>query len=90
MEFTPLVFLFHGTSGSIKAYGKSITSHLLNAAKLLIPRFWKQIACPTLEDWKKEVNRIMEDESWIHVVGDKKGEYEKIWAGWIQCAHEMD
>lgn len=35
MELTPLNFLFHGTPMSIGSYKKSITPHLLNAAKLL-------------------------------------------------------
>lgn len=90
IECTPLDFLFYGTTGTIKAYRRSITPHLLNAAKVLIPRFWKQNTCPTLEDWKREVNRTMEAERWIHVVKDKKGEFEDIWAGWIQCVQGID
>ena len=42
VEFTPLCFLFHGTPGPLKGYRRSIIPHLLNAAKLLIPKFWKQ------------------------------------------------
>lgn len=73
MEFTPLCFLFHGMPGSFKSYRKSITPHLLNAAKLLVPRFWKQATFPTLEDWKKEVNLIMETEVDSRSEGSTRG-----------------
>lgn len=38
----PWVVLFHCTGESVGSYNKSITPHLLNAAKALIPKFWKQ------------------------------------------------
>lgn len=71
LEFKPLHYLFHDTPESVKAYRKSITLHLLNAAKLVIPKYWRQTHCPTLLDWRNEVNRIMEAERWVHVVKDQ-------------------
>lgn len=44
----PWVILFNCTGKSIGQYKKSITPHLLNAAKALIPRLWKQQTIPTL------------------------------------------
>lgn len=89
MEFTPLYFLFHGMPRPMKTYKKSIIPHLLNAAKLLVPRFWKQALFPTLLDWKKEVNFIMEAERWVYVAKGQQGKFEKISTGWVQCTSEI-
>lgn len=74
---------------SIRSYKKSITPHPLNAAKLLIPRLWKQTRRPTLLDWKREVNLIMEAERWVHTIKDGKEKFRVIWAGWEQCSMEI-
>lgn len=74
---------------SIKFYKKSVIPHLLNAAKLIIPRLWKQIRCPTLLDWKREVNLITETERWAHAVKDRKDKFREIWAGWEHCSIEI-
>lgn len=89
IEVTPWNFLFHGTSMSVRAYKNSVIPHLLNAAKSLIPRLWKQTRSPTLADWKKEVNLIMEAERWVHAVKDKKDKNIETWAGWVRCLKEI-
>lgn len=72
IEFSPLHFLFHGMPSSASFFKRSVTPHLLNAAKILIPRFWKQSGCLTIMDWKREVEKIMEAERWIHMVKDQQ------------------
>lgn len=42
---------------------KSITPHLLNAAKALIPKFWKEQKIPSLCQWLTEVGRIYQMEN---------------------------
>lgn len=59
----PWVILFHCTDEPIGSYKKSITPHLLNAAKMLIPKYWKQQATPSLRQWLIEVDRIYHMES---------------------------
>lgn len=55
IDFNPLQYLFHATS--LKMYKPSVTPYLLNAAKTLIPRFWKQSQCLNLQDWQKGKQR---------------------------------
>lgn len=98
IEFSVTHFLFHGMPTSNKTYKRSITPHLLNAAKVLIPRYWKQSNCPTLLDWKREVDAIMEAEKWVHMIKDRYEEFNDIWKygdtthlryyriAWIRCA----
>lgn len=59
----PWVILLNCTSKPVGTYKKSITPHLLNAAKALIPRHWKQPTIPTLRQWLMEVDHTyhMED-----------------------------
>lgn len=40
---------------------------------------------PTLADWKREVDQIMEAECWVHASVEKF----HVWAGWIYCSHEL-
>lgn len=90
LEFKVLQYLFHGTPESTKTYRKSITPHLLNAAKKIIQKYWKQAQGPTITEWRNEVNLIMEAERWVHVVKDQQKKFEKTWAGWGNCVMEME
>ena len=90
IELTPLNFLFHGSARSMGSYKESITPHLLNAAKLLIPRLWKQDKRPTILEWKREVNLIMEAERWISGVKDRKEKFRVIWSEWEKRSLEIE
>lgn len=90
IELTPLHFLFHGNMGSIKSYKNGIIPHLLNAAKWLVPRYWKQVACPTLSEWKRAVEVIMEAERWVYETRNQQEKFENIWGGWKNCARDID
>lgn len=59
----PWYVLLHCTGESAGSYKKSITPHLLNAAKVLIPKFWKTTKIPSLRQWLREVDHLyyMED-----------------------------
>lgn len=78
---TPLQLLFHDTSSSVKTFKKSVIPHLLNAAKSLIPYFWKQSTCPSLLDWKREEDNIMEADRWVHSVKNQQNTFKDIWVG---------
>uniref|UniRef100_A0A8C5QG16 Reverse transcriptase domain-containing protein n=1 Tax=Leptobrachium leishanense TaxID=445787 RepID=A0A8C5QG16_9ANUR len=56
--FTPEFYLLHHTSCSISGYKKSIIPCLLHAARLTIPRFWKQDITPPLSVWFDEMECI--------------------------------
>lgn len=89
IEFSAFHFLFHGMPTPNKVYKKSIIPHLLNAAKALVPRYWKNSRCPTILDWKKEVDKIMEAEEWVHRIKDKQEEFDEIWKVWKQQSNEI-
>lgn len=57
--------------------------HLLNAAKGLIPKFCKQTYCPTLQDCKREVDRVMEAEQWVYTVKNNLEKFHNIWSSWM-------
>lgn len=90
IELTPVYFLFHGSMGFIKSYKNSVIPHLLNAAKRLIPRFWKQTTCAMLREWKMEVDKIKEAERWVYRKRNKQDKFDKIWAKWESLDHELD
>lgn len=54
----PWSCLFHGINMSNKQYLKSLLPPLLNAAKSLIPRHWKEPIRPTMRNWCNKVNEI--------------------------------
>lgn len=89
IEFGPIQYLFHGMTGPIKKYRESITPHLLNAAKKLIPKYWRQDRIPSVIEWRNEVNIIKEAERWVHVVKNQRKKFETTWANWEQCAEEI-
>lgn len=79
----PFVVLLHCTGKSVGSYRKSITPHLLNAAKALIPRFWKQKNIPTLRQWLMEVDRIYYMEDLTLSLRNKSDYVRKIWSCWF-------
>lgn len=72
-------FLLHDTPSSVKSYKKSVIPYFFNAAKSLIPRFWKQATCPFLLDWKTEVDKILEAERWVHLVRNQQDTFKDTW-----------
>ena len=82
LDRTPLQYLFHDTHSSVKRYRRSIIPFVLNAAKCLIPRHWKQSTTPTLGEWKREVNGIMEAERTMLVSWGQQSLFQKIRVGW--------
>lgn len=59
----PWVVLFHCSSEPAGRYKNSIAPHLLNAAKTLIPKYWKEPTISTNQPWFHVVDHIyyMED-----------------------------
>lgn len=59
-----------------------ITPHLLNAAKELIPKFWKQ-KIPSLRHWLVEVDQIYQMEYSTLKLKNKSELATKIWSCWF-------
>lgn len=68
-----LELLLHFPSIPPRHYRKSVLPHLLNAARQLIPVYWKSAQIPTRKEWIHLVNNIMAAEEWIVTC---KGRYE--------------
>lgn len=79
----PWVVLFHCTTEPVGQYRHSINPHLLNAAKALIRRHWKQFTVPTFQQWFQEVDQTchMEDLTLEH--RDLANIAHKIWTCWF-------
>lgn len=40
-------------------------------------------------DWKREVDKIMEDERRVHLVNDKYDNFKDTWAGWLYYSSDI-
>lgn len=83
VELTPACCLLHLSNTSFKRYKRSLTIHLLNAAKSQIPLHWLSTSTPTVGDWLSRVSEIHEMED---VLAQDKGHIErfhKTWQPWL-------
>ncbi|KAM9311698.1 GLIPR1-like protein 2 [Gastrophryne carolinensis] len=79
----PVQILLHSTDYPISRYKKSLRAHLLNAAKMVIPRYWKQKRAPTVRDWVVEVLSISEMEDLTLAMHDRDEQYRRTWMPWL-------
>ena len=79
----PGVVLLHCTDRPVGPYKKSLTPHFLNAAKSLIPRYWKSNIIPTLRQWLEEVDHTYHMEDLTLSNRNKSDLATKIWADWF-------
>lgn len=75
--------LLHVPNISLSHYHKSVLPHLLNAAKRLIPIYWKKTYIPDGADWIRLVNDIMAAEEWMPKCKGRYDKFDTIWATWI-------
>ncbi|KAM9330403.1 putative methyltransferase NSUN7 [Gastrophryne carolinensis] len=75
----PALMLLHHTNSSVAEYRKSALRHMINAARVLIPRLWKTKQAPTVKDWILEVDKIKEMEELTAAVQDKEEETRMVW-----------
>ncbi|CAH2223130.1 Hypothetical predicted protein [Pelobates cultripes] len=61
---------------------KTVSRHLLTAAKLLIPVLWWQREPPMLQAWIQRVEEIRQVEAEIAVVSGRMEKHEEIWRTW--------
>lgn len=82
IPFSPEHFLLHLPTLPLSHYKKSALPHLLNAAKRLIPLYWKRPQVPTLKEWLQKVDDIREAEEWVARCKDRSERFDGIWAQW--------
>lgn len=90
IPLSPAYFLLHVPRIPISRYKKSALPHLLNAARRLLPIYWKQARVPSREDWIKKVNDIREAEHWIATCRGKVERFEAIWGPWKDYMSDSD
>lgn len=75
--------LLHASDLPIKKYKHSLSMHLLNAAKALIPLYWKSTCIPTIQDWFRKVSEVCEMEETIAQTGDNAERFHNKWSPWF-------
>lgn len=80
---SPLESLLHVPATPLSQYRKSVLPHLLNAARRLIPIYWKKPQIPTRTEWINLVNSIMAAEEWMTKCRDRHEKFYSCWATWI-------
>lgn len=80
--FTLVQYLLHDSNSN---YGvKSLTMHLINAARQCLPQHWRSQNGTSLMDWRTKVLRIAEIERLIYAARDRISKYIATWASWVE------
>lgn len=83
LDYTPAQYLLHHTSLSKKVYHKSLAMHMVNAARLCIPRLWRSTNTPMIGEWFARITKIKDMEELIYISQDKMHKFPITWACWI-------
>lgn len=83
LDFTPAQFLLHHTSLSKREYHKSLAMHMVNAARLCIPKHWRSTCTPMIRECFARLTKIKDMEELIHISQDRMHKFPSIWACWI-------
>ncbi|OCT65989.1 hypothetical protein XELAEV_18042243mg [Xenopus laevis] len=62
----------------------TLTFHMIQAAKSLIPKKWKTKDAPLFNDWIRTVEEIREMEELTSIYHNNSQMYWKIWSPWIK------
>lgn len=82
VEFSPILFLLHGSDLSLRAYKNSALPHYINAAHALITAKWKDTTPLTILNWIGWVNEVMVVKSLITAREGRSDRHEHIWTSW--------
>lgn len=83
LDYTLAQFLLHHTSLSKRINYKSLAMHLVNAARLCVPKHWRSTCAPTIREWFARISKIKDMEELIHISQDRMQEFSAVWACWI-------
>ena len=75
--------LLHVTNCSLKRYKNSLVRHLLNAAKSLIPLYWKSQRVPSVAEWLRRVSDVHAMEETLAQASERVEKRHKIWQPWV-------
>lgn len=74
--------LIHVNTYTLSKYKKSLTRHLLNAAKTLIPLHWKSTHTPGVKDWFDKVQYTYKMEEILVMKKENNTNFNKMWQPW--------
>lgn len=83
LDYTPAQYLLHHTSLSKRNYFKSLAMHLVNAARLCIPKHWQSTSVPSIGEWCTRISKTKDMEELIHVSQDRTQKFTATWSCWI-------
>ncbi|CAI9577764.1 unnamed protein product [Staurois parvus] len=78
----PEICLFHNSILSGNKYKELGILCYLNAAKNLIPKFWRKVEAPSEEDWMNRVDQIARLEKLYYIQEDRMVTYHMKWEKW--------
>lgn len=78
----PWTVLLHCTTKPTLRYKRSLTPHLLNSAKALIPVFWNSPTIPTIGRWLRKIDETYHFEELSYIFRDKLDSFLAIWSPW--------
>lgn len=65
---------------SFRKYKNSLSRHLINAVKSLIPLCWKSTNIPTIKDWLHKISYICKMEETVAQSNENVKRYHKTWS----------
>lgn len=71
----------------MRRYKRSLTRHLLNAAKLLIPRHWKSTSAQIIAEWLHGIEEIYNMEEMVAIAKESTEKLHKLWTPWIMFCY---
>lgn len=90
LNLTAACCLLNVTNISFKKYKRSLSRHMLNAARYLIPLHWNSSRAPSIAEWLNKVDDIHEME---HLVAQDNGTVEsfhKTWQQWLVFKYSQE
>lgn len=83
IRFNAACCLLHISKFTLKCYKNSLTKHLLNAAKTLIPTLWRATRTPIVGEWLDKVSEICVLEDTLVQSYDRVEKFHKTWSPWF-------
>lgn len=90
IKLSPEYCLLHISDLPLRKYKCSLVRHLLNAARSLIPYYWKTTYIPMVKDWLYEVNTLYDMEESIAIAADITTSFHKTWGDWYSFRYSTD
>ena len=82
--------LLHLSSFSLTRYKKSLTKHLLNAAKSLIPLYWNSSRVPSVSEWLHRVKHVYEMEDTLAQDRGTAVNFHDTWQTWLMFRYSRE